>query len=317
MKGTPPGIVISLITLSAPYNKRLRGDRARFQLFGDTMNTTARIESTGAKNRIHISKETAERLVEAGKGHWVTPREDQVEAKGKGKLTTFWLDTNISLHGLSNITDSSNGGITEVTSENSNFTLSGIPREKSKKQTPRGTTDMKLQRLIQWNVDILAGLLSQVEDQRKANQVIPDTPESLKQLEDRVRSHQGNTTPMAEVAEAIAMPYCGEKRVEQCEAEISSTVLSQLREYVSTIALMYNSNGTYVADFFHTSVVITLLTVLNLSLLFHSPAFHNFQHASHVTMSVMKLLGRIDTQGESEYTSGLATDPLMHFSVIL
>ena len=30
----------------------LRGRNARFQLFGDTMNTTARIETTGKKNKI-------------------------------------------------------------------------------------------------------------------------------------------------------------------------------------------------------------------------------------------------------------------------
>jgi class 3 adenylate cyclase len=69
----------------------LRGDRARFQLFGDTVNTCARIETTGWKNKIHISKETADRLTEMGKGHWFTPRGDKVTAKGKGELETFWL----------------------------------------------------------------------------------------------------------------------------------------------------------------------------------------------------------------------------------
>jgi class 3 adenylate cyclase len=40
----------------------LRGERARFQLFGDTVNTTARIETSGAKNKIHISQETGKCL---------------------------------------------------------------------------------------------------------------------------------------------------------------------------------------------------------------------------------------------------------------
>jgi class 3 adenylate cyclase len=38
----------------------LRGDRARLQLFGDTMNTAARVQTTGQRNKIHISTETAE-----------------------------------------------------------------------------------------------------------------------------------------------------------------------------------------------------------------------------------------------------------------
>ena len=44
----------------------LRGERSRFQLFGDTMNTTARMESTGIRDRIQISQETADLLREAG-----------------------------------------------------------------------------------------------------------------------------------------------------------------------------------------------------------------------------------------------------------
>jgi class 3 adenylate cyclase len=58
----------------------LRGDRARFQLFGDTVNTTARIESTGARGAIHVSMETANLLSAAGKSHWVKPREEKVRA---------------------------------------------------------------------------------------------------------------------------------------------------------------------------------------------------------------------------------------------
>lgn len=45
----------------------LRGERARFQLFGDTMNTAARMEQTGIKNRIQVSQSTADCLVAGGK----------------------------------------------------------------------------------------------------------------------------------------------------------------------------------------------------------------------------------------------------------
>ena len=45
----------------------LRGERARFQLFGDTMNTAARMEQTGMNNRIQVSQSTADYLHAAGK----------------------------------------------------------------------------------------------------------------------------------------------------------------------------------------------------------------------------------------------------------
>jgi hypothetical protein len=69
----------------------LRGERARFQLFGDTVNTAARMESTGIRNKIQISQATANLLVSSGKAHWIRPRKEKVQAKGKGLLNTFWL----------------------------------------------------------------------------------------------------------------------------------------------------------------------------------------------------------------------------------
>ena len=69
----------------------LRGDKTRFDFFGDTINTAQRIESTGEPNSVHLSSETAQLIELAGKGDWLLPRKDAVEAKGKGELKTFWL----------------------------------------------------------------------------------------------------------------------------------------------------------------------------------------------------------------------------------
>jgi class 3 adenylate cyclase len=69
----------------------LRGERSRFQLFGDTMNTASRIETTGEQGKIHVSQATADLLVLFGKWHWLTKRADKVTAKGKGEMQTYWL----------------------------------------------------------------------------------------------------------------------------------------------------------------------------------------------------------------------------------
>jgi hypothetical protein len=57
------------------------------------MNMTARIETSGAKNRIHLSSDTADLLRKAGLEHWTMEREDKVSLKGKGvNITTYWLN---------------------------------------------------------------------------------------------------------------------------------------------------------------------------------------------------------------------------------
>ena len=50
------------------------------------------MESNGAKGRIHVSEQTVAELQMSGFGHWAKPREDLVEAKGKGTLQTYWID---------------------------------------------------------------------------------------------------------------------------------------------------------------------------------------------------------------------------------
>jgi class 3 adenylate cyclase len=74
----------------------LRGEKARFQLFGDTMNTASRMETNGIIGKIHVSDATAKALTAKGKSHWLEPRSDKVAVKGKGELQTYWVSTRTS-----------------------------------------------------------------------------------------------------------------------------------------------------------------------------------------------------------------------------
>lgn len=276
----------------------LRGQKSRFQLFGDTVNTASRMESTGVCNRIHVSEETARLLAEAGKSNWLTQRSETVQAKGKGELTTYWLfDRQFSRResvtcSTTVASDTSTGSAGEGTLSNT------IKSSKALMNDKRG-------RLIDWNVDLFAGLIRKIVARRRAQKRTLKLKENTVKIGDEISiSSVNHGMVLDEVVEIIELPAFDSKVVAEQEdphsIKLDIEVMVELREYICSISNKYQDN-----------------------------AFHNFEHASHVTMSVAKLLSRIvapdleitDNQCTStalhDHTYGITSDPLTQFACIL
>jgi class 3 adenylate cyclase len=282
----------------------LRGERARFQLFGDTVNTTARMESNGLRNKIHISQETADLLAGSGKGHWITPRAEKVVAKGKGELQTYWLNLrgDSSKSQQSTCSSVSDGVLSET------LLVDGTLGDGSINVTaasPSKISAGKHQRLVEWNTDILLRLLREISARREAT--ADESPEFILETSRLRTLEQGDIhkreTVLDEVEEIVNLPKFDAKAVSSQQnpesLDLGEDVFNQLRDYVATIAAMYRDNP-----------------------------FHNFEHASHVTMSTVKLMSRIvgpdlkkaddDNVEKSlhDHTYGITSDPLTQFACV-
>jgi hypothetical protein len=142
------------------------------------MNTTARIETTGKKNMIHISETTANILQAFGKGHWTKLREDKVNAKGKGEMTTYWLvKTDGPKSASSGISSSEGTGTSQDDDVNSVdaravFQVGENHVADSNVADSNALTEKAL-RLVKWNADVIARILKDVMQRRQALNVSP------------------------------------------------------------------------------------------------------------------------------------------------
>jgi 3'5'-cyclic nucleotide phosphodiesterase len=163
----------------------------------------------------------------------------------------------------------------------------------------------KILRLVSWNVEILKKQLQAVIAKRNA---VNSKRNNDAQVARREADFNKQKHLLGEVTEVISLPKFDPKahknREPPNQVVIPDVVVRELRLFVSAIAASHRD-----------------------------VPFHNFEHASHVTMSVTKLLSRIvapseildqeDEEGGDihaalhDHTFGITSDPLTQFAVIL
>eukprot|EP00980_Cylindrotheca_fusiformis_P000327 scaffold78_cov96-Cylindrotheca_fusiformis.AAC.6 len=276
----------------------LRGERSRFQLFGDTMNTAARMESTSACNRIQVSQVTADLLSSSGLAAWIAPRKNKIFVKGKGEMQTYWLKTKAEA-GLetSKLKMGLQSGAETLTDSSMSLSVGEV--------VDVGGIDAmtKTQRLVEWNIEVLSPLLQQIIASRGGG-IVDTDDQSLSGKEATIGTGE---TVLEEFVPIIPLKRfdAGElsKRQKASSIDIGEEAKSQLRSYITNVASMYQDNP-----------------------------FHNFEHASHVTASVKKLLTRIVNVDDGHglimstdevnlvdmagHSYGITSDPLTQFSVV-
>jgi class 3 adenylate cyclase len=201
----------------------LRGERSRFQLFGDTMNTTARIESTGVPGCIQLSSETAELLKQAGKQSWLKKRDECVIAKGKGSMQTYWLcSSHDSRDEESDRKSVSSGGYDNHVDTEELIIFNNQDGELV-------TASHQTSRLINWNVELHLKILREIVARRSISEVPCNC--NVSPITCRV------TNPIDEVQEIITLPEFDStinyESVDATAVVIPAVVVAQLKMYIT------------------------------------------------------------------------------------
>ena len=140
----------------------LRGQNARFQLFGDTMNQASRMESTGLRNRIQMSATTAQIIIDSGKGKWIEKRSEKVDVKGKGLQETYFFKQRFEKHGSASVTSGSSDDAVAATIASSNEQTTALVQSLGK------SISSKSQRLITWNTAVLSRRIKSILQYRES-----------------------------------------------------------------------------------------------------------------------------------------------------
>lgn len=327
--------------------------RSWFFRFGDTVNTAARMESCGEADRIQMSEATADLLIAAGKGNMVTPRDELIQAKGKGTMRVYWLEEN---HGLSRH-NSQNRRASLGSSTHSSIISFGIFSSAENLMNSESLYDLS------------TVSASFKEPHRPSN--APPSGIPIRHTGSRPNLMWGGSEEMLSITKFRRNTSSSTQRLIEWNCALLMRLLQQVvtkrlsstggkpkeffcgdlkgivalrdhdseRDLVSEVAELIPmpnfepdaTNGMETQAMLSLEVENQLHSyVAGIASMYRDNPFHNYEHACHVQMSMSKLLERvvnpdnIDYESSSEqaashahnYTYGITSDPLTQFAVV-
>lgn len=196
------------------------------------------MESTGIKGKIQISAATNERIVQAGK-EWTVPRDEKVVAKGKGALSTFWLQIS------SQASDARSSNLGETNHLDLSEKADPVPESASENVGAEETNEVvlsdKVLRLVKWNTDILQRRLRHIMVERQGRR----TRRASKLVTTADTDDCGaDIDLLVEMTDALGLPRAAEPTALQdpFSVDFSPNVMDQLLDYVTNIAKLYPDN---------------------------------------------------------------------------
>jgi hypothetical protein len=183
--------------------------------------------SSGKRDCIQLSQETADILIAAGKIDWLVARADTPDSEEREEAKTYWLRTSSSADNASQLSDTST-----TKGQDQSAHERGLVTLEAEKEKQLVAADERTVRLVKWVGDLLLRLLKRVVAKRRAQKGALWRG----RFADESVGDDKNGTVLEEVKEFITLPSYDKAHKAEIDIEsitLGEAITAQVYAYVS------------------------------------------------------------------------------------